>query len=230
MQQTLPSTRSSPRLSNRKSANTSPKEPPKDILASPNAFDWPNHLLQGSSPAAFTFSLSPRTGNQQLYEYPKDQHHDHSIKHQSHHHHQQQQQHQADLETIMLLNQVHPGTVESILGIQNGDYLSDSLSVASSGGVSTPSSFLNPLEPRRSYSDRRDAHRESERRRRESMKSALATLESLVMLAIDHIDGQGGNRKLSHAEIYSTAREMIMALKEQVSSLEAANAALKAKK
>lgn len=172
--------------------------------------------MPGSSPAAFTFSLSPKSGGTQLFEYPK-----------------QQQQHAADLETIMLLNQV-TGTnhADAILGMPADVYSSDALSIASSaaGSCSTPSSFLNPLEARRTHKDRQDAHRESERRRRESMKSALANLEALVMMAADRIEGRGPNRKLSHAEIYGMAREMIVALKEQISSMEAANEALKSRK
>jgi hypothetical protein len=205
--QTFPSSRTSPRLASRKSANSSPKEPPQNILASPNAFDWEKRLMMpGSSPAAFTFSLSPKSaGTQQLFEYPKDYHH--------------QQQQQADLETIMLLNQASGNHADSILGMPDV-YSSEVLSVASS----TSSSFLNPLEARRTHKDRQDAHRESERRRRENMKSALSTLESLVNLALD-----SPNRKLSHSEIYTTAREMIVALKEQISAMEAANEALKSK-
>lgn len=174
--------------------------------------------MPGSSPAAFTFSLSPRTVGAQLFEYPKEAATAEAWRLQ-----QQQQQHQADLDTITLLNQVtDTNHADSILG-NTADFNAEVLSIASS----TPTSFLNPLEPRRSAKDRQDAHRESERRRRENMKIALATLESLVMIALDRVQGRGPNRKLSHAEIYTSAREMIMALKEQVAALEVANEALR---
>ena len=219
MQTTQSPLRTSPRLANRKSTNSSPKEPPNHLLASPNAFDWEKRLMMsGSSPAAFNFTLSPNAlsgGNDatttQLYDYPKTE----AVKP------------ATDMDSFMLLNQMN--TNDPLLGYtaqaSPASVFSSSSNVT---GGSAASSFFNPLGARRSPKDRQDAHRESERRRRENMKASLALLEGLVMLAVDRCSaggvlGKGPNRRLSHAEIYSTAREMIVALKKEITVLEADN-------
>lgn len=225
MQTTQSSTRTSPRLATRKSSNSSPKEPPHNLLASPNAFDWEKRLLMsGSSPSAFNFSLSPNAGavgheaSTTLYDYPKGDA-------------ESTMKTGTDLDSFMLLNQVTSN--DPLLGYtaqaSPASVFSSSSNVT---GASTASSFLNPLGARRTPKDRQDAHRESERRRRESMKASLALLEGLVMLAVDRcaageVLGKGPNRRLSHAEIYSTAREMIVALKKEISVLEADNERLR---
>jgi hypothetical protein len=89
-------------------------------------------------------------------------------------------------------------------------------------------SLFSPLSPSKSNSDRQESHRESERRRRESMKSSLELLESMVSVTVSQsksspLNQKGRNkgsatRKLSHAETYRLAREMILALKSEIAS------------
>lgn len=207
------------------------REPPANLLASPNAFDWDKRLMMyGSSPNAFSLSLNETNGSSSfganmatsthLYDYPV------------------QEQPTADLSTIMLMDQmaavaanVHdsPNHGMNYYGNQlireDGTPLSTISSVSS---IATLNSLLNPLSRRRSCSDRQESHRQSERRRRDSFKSSMSRLESIVVLTISRtgafdIAGKGPKKKLAFAETYKLAKEIIVALKTEISNIEHQN-------
>ena len=194
------------------------KEP--NIMASPNAFDWDKRLMPGGSPNAFFLSLngSEMTSTNHLFDYPAQPsppkpHDNHGLD--------------------FLLNEVSqhsitaPQSDYSILSAGNDSNFSDSPSSMSEPAASI-TSLLNPLSTRREPIDRKDSHRESERRRRESFKNAMFHLENLVILTLNRagsckILGKGPNRKLSHCEIYQMARDIIVTLKEEIVRLEILN-------
>jgi len=190
------------------------KEP--NVLSSPNAFDWEKRLaLPGGSPNAFALSLNVgevATANS-LFEYPNI---DVAVQEFNNH-----QQHSADLTSFFMNDQqLH----------QEQAPTQDNYSEPS---VTSMSSLLNPLPPKRSTIDRKDSHRESERRRRESFKTAMFHLENLVILTLNRggsckVLGKGPNRKLAHSEIYQMARDIIVTLKEEVQKVEQMNMELTA--
>lgn len=112
-----------------------------------------------------------------------------------------------------------PIQVENILG--NGK--------ASGAAIDALFSPLNTNE----CSDRQLSHRESERRRRKSLKTSMDVLEALVLITVNRtgnspVNQKGRNKgiaskRLSHAEIYQLAREMIRALKAETAFIRSEN-------
>lgn len=193
-----------------------------NLLASPNAFDWEKKLaMAGASPNAFALSLNGNgVPENQLFEYPElPQGHPPELP-----------RHAADLSTFLLMDQISASVQEennspfTMASDQSMEIYSESSSILS-GGVN---SLLQPLPPKRTSHDRKDSHRESERRRRESFKTAIFHLENLVVLTLNRagsckILGKGPNRKLAHSEIYRMARDIIVTLKEEVARVDHMN-------
>lgn len=183
------------------------KEP--NLLASPNAFDWDKRLaLPGGSPNAFALSLSgsemPTTN--QLFDYPA--------------HPPPAQQNPADF----IMNEATGGGQDYHLFNDSTGYSDSPVSI---NGISR-NDMINPLPPKGNIHNRKDSHRESERRRRESFKNSMFHLENLVVLTLNRagsckIIGKGPKRKLAHAEIYQMARDIIVTLKEEIVKVEQMN-------
>jgi len=103
---------------------------------------------------------------------------------------------------------------------------------------SSMNTLFSPLDSDRPCDSRQLSHRESERRRRKSLKSTMDLLESLVLIAVDRtgnspINQKGRNKgiaskRLSHAEIYQLAREMLIALKTEIAWVRSENMQLMA--
>lgn len=180
------------------------KEP--NLLASPNAFDWEKRLaLPGGSPNAFALSLncSEMPTTNQLFDYPS----------------QQPIDNHQNIEYVSEFQHLAP------LG---EEYSESPVSMAAAGNGVKLNKLLNPLPPKRVNHDRRDSHRESERRRREAFKNAMFHLENLVILTLNRagsckILGKGPKRKLAHSEIYRMARDIIVTLKEEIVRIEHMN-------
>ena len=203
-----------------KNSNNESREP--NLLASPNAFDWEKRLaMPGGSPNAFALSLSGNgVPDNQLFDYPElpqlsppelSQH--------------------PDLSTFLLMDHMAAVAQEqnnspfTLVSDSEMDQYSEVSSSSMSGGVEN---LLNPLPIRRSNHDRKDSHRESERRRRESFKNAMYHLENLVLLTLNRagsckILGKGPNRKLAHSEVYMMARDIIITLKEEIAKVDRMN-------
>lgn len=193
-----------------------------NLLASPNAFDWEKRLaMPGGSPNAFALSLSGNgVPDNQLFEYPElPQLSPPAIT-----------QH-SDLSTFLLMDQMVAVSQEqnnspfTLVSDGEMDQYSEESSSSMSGGLEN---LLNPLPLRRSTHDRKDSHRESERRRRESFKNAMCHLENLVLLTLNRagsgkIVGKGPNRKLAHSEVYKMARDIIVTLKEEIAKVDQMN-------
>lgn len=209
-------------LTGKNSENNMNESREPNLLASPNAFDWEKKLaMAGASPNAFALSLNGNSvPENQLFEYPElPQGPPPEIP-----------QHPADLTTFLLMDQISasvqeqnnsPFNIMSDSGLESYSESSSSMS----GGVN---SLLQPLPPKRTNHDRRDSHRESERRRRESFKNAMFHLENLVVLTLNRagsckILGKGPNRKLAHSEIYRMARDIIVTLKEEIARVDHMN-------
>lgn len=195
------------------------------ILASPNAFDWEKRLtMPGGSPNAFALSLNgneavvaPSSGANTLYDYPPATPQEHA--------------HAIDLATMMMMENMVASMHQEPLHDYNNAMSEHSDSQYFDSPSSThngTSDLFEPLPPKRTYHDRKDSHRESERRRRESFKIAMHHLENLVVLTLNRagsckILGKGPNRKLSHAEVYQMARDIIVTLKEETVKIEHMN-------
>lgn len=184
-----------------------------NVLASPNAFDWEKRLaMPGGSPNAFALSLN--NGNEfptsnQLFDYPSLPQDHPPIDSNS-----------RELSDLIMMNR--QASSFNFLS----DHIHETYSETSNSSMS--GSAINPLPPKQITHNRRDSHRESERRRRESFKTAMFQLESLVVLTLNRagsckILGKGPNKKLAHAEIYRMARDIIVTLKEEVVKVERMN-------
>lgn len=204
-------TKESPIMLEKLLTGKSPQSREPNLLASPNAFDWEKRLtMPGGSPNAFALSLN---GNDnQLFDYPTlPQGHPPEIAQ------------PADLSAILLMD--HMSTISHEQNSSPFNLLSDSgmdsFSDSNSSMRGSVEPLLHPLPPRRTCHDRKDSHRESERRRREFFKNAMFNLENLVLLTLNRggsckIIGKGPNRKLAHSEIYRMARDIIVTLKEEI--------------
>lgn len=194
------------------SGTSESREP--NILSSPNAFDWEKRLaLPGSSPNAFALSLnsanefqSQATSN--LFDYPSN-----NAPEQS-----------GDLNNVIVLSDESPEPESNFTFF--ADHLNETYSQSSQSSMSAD--INNPLPPARINHNRKDSHRESERRRRETFKNSIFHLENLVVLTLNRagsckILGKGPNRKLAHAEIYRMARDIIVTLKEEIAKVEKMN-------
>lgn len=210
-----------------RNSNIETREP--NLLASPNAFDWEKRLaMPGGSPNAFALSLNGNgIADNKLFEYTQlPQLPSPEISQ------------QADLSTILLIDHMAAELAQQNNNNSLFDLVSDGSMEQyseSSSSSSTPSSMsgrieplLNPLPLRRSTHDRKDSHRESERRRRESFKNSMFHLENLVLLTLNRagsckILGKGPNRKLAHSEVYRMARDIIVTLKEEIGKVDQMN-------
>lgn len=195
-----------------------------NLLASPNAFDWEKRLsMPGGSPNAFALSLNGNgVPDNQLFDYPElPQAPPPGISQ------------QPDLSTILLMDhmvavaQEQTNSPFALVSDGSLEQYSEVISSSSLSGGRTDS-LLNPLPPRRSTHDRKDSHRESERRRRESFKNAMYNLENLVLLTLNRagsckVIGKGPNRKLAHSEVYRMARDIIVTLKEEIAKVDQMN-------
>lgn len=199
------------------------------VHSSPNAFDWEKRLaVPGGSPNAFALSMN----GVQVFDYPE-------INSEKQPNPQQEQilRYDVDLAEINLIDQMvhseaHNSNSFNLLEIQNqftnnnNNNIEDYSETESS--ISSMSSLLNPLTSKRNYRDRKDSHRESERRRRETFKTAMFHLENLVTLTLNRsgthkLQGKGPNRKLAHSEVYKMARDIIVTLKEEIEKVECMN-------
>lgn len=183
------------------------------VLASPNAFDWEKRLVMaGGSPNAFALSLN--SGNEQLFDYPSIPQDHPPINGNTAH---------QEINDLLSLN------ATSAEAGSNFHFLADRDEIYSeSSSTSMSGKTVNPLPPKQITHNRRDSHRESERRRRESFKTAMFHLENLVVLTLNRagsckILGKGPNRKLAHAEVYRMARDIIVTLKEEIVKIEQMN-------
>jgi hypothetical protein len=193
------------------------KEP--NVMSSPNAFDWEKRLaMPGGSPNAFALSLNggevPVSGvNELLFDYPN------LLTTDLNNQQQQQIQVQDHLESFFL-NHNNSNT--------RPDSTSANDSFSEQPSIASMSSLLNPLPTKRTPIDRKDSHRESERRRRETFKASMFHLENLVILTLNRggsckVLGKGPNRKLAHSEVYRMARDIIVTLKEEIQKVEQMN-------
>lgn len=192
------------------------KEP--NLLASPNAFDWEKRLaMPGGSPNAFALSLNgtemPTTN--QLFDYPSQQ----PIL----------ENHQS-IDHMMNPNSETHTTGYQIMSSGSEGYSDSPVSMNENEHhiVRNLNKLINPLPPKRISHDRKESHRESERRRREAFKNSMFHLENLVILTLNRagsckILGKGPKRKLAHSEIYRMARDIIVTLKEEIVRVEQMN-------
>lgn len=197
------------------------KEP--NLLASPNAFDWEKRLtMPGGSPDAFSLSLNAQTtdvpvtgedNTSQLFDYPTSSPN-------------------AQFSSLMIdhmVASIHAEPGQNTFTGHHHHHQGENVGTFSDSPASMEAAPLfEPLPPKRTFHDRKDSHRESERRRRETFKTAMFHLENLVVLTLNRagsckIMGKGPNRKLSHAEVYKMARDIIVTLKEETVKIEHLN-------
>ena len=193
--------------------NNESREP--NLLASPNAFDWEKRLaMQGGSPNAFALSLNSGSEfptSNHLFNYPSLPQEHPPIDGEN-----------RELNDLIMVN----GQTSSSFNFLS-DHIHETYSESSSSS-SMSGAALNPLATKQITHNRKESHRESERRRRESFKNAMFHLENLVVLTLNRagsckILGKGPNRKLAHAEVYRMARDIIVTLKEEVVKVERIN-------
>ena len=196
-----------------------------NLLSSPNAFDWEKRLaLPGGSPNAFALSLNGANdfqGSSQLFDYPSLPQENPVIDSSA-----------QELNNLIMMKggSIDEATAFSFLT----DHINESYSETSHSSMNGADAIQNPLPPKRIIHNRKDSHRESERRRRESFKNAMFHLENLVVLTLNRagtckILGKGPNRKLAHAEIYRMARDIIVTLKEEIGKVERMNSEISSK-
>lgn len=196
------------------------------VHSSPNAFDWEKRLaVPGGSPNAFALSMN----GVQVFDYPEND----SKKQLNQQQKEQILRYDVNFAEINLMDQMVHSAKEAqnsfnLLEIQN--QLNNNIEdySESESSISSMSSLLNPLTSKRNYRDRKDSHRESERRRRETFKTAMFHLENLVILTLNRsgvhkLQGKGTNRKLAHSEVYKMARDIIVTLKEEIEKVECMN-------
>ena len=202
------------------------------VHSSPNAFDWEKRLaVPGGSPNAFALSMN----GVQVFDYPESGN-ESDLKKELNQQQQQKEQilrYDVDLAEVNLMDQMVHSAEEAqnsfnLLEIQNQFNNNIEDYSESESSISSMSSLLNPLSSKRNYHDRKDSHRESERRRRETFKTAMFHLENLVILTLNRsgvhkLQGKGPNRKLAHAEVYKMARDIIVTLKEEIEKVECMN-------
>lgn len=181
---------------------------PTHLLASPNVLDWEKRMsVMGASPNAFALSLNAGDTTA-LYDYPVNL----AVA--------------VDIDSQPPIGGSDPlaGLIETRAFDESPNQFDMTEKHEDSDASSTGSAFLSPLERYRTSHERIVSHRESERRRRESQKNALSMLESLVMTSQSNIMARHGQQKrLSHAEIYRLAHDMIVVLKTEVHVIQEEN-------
>ena len=190
-----------------------------------NVFDWDDRRifksLTGGSPNAFSLSASElgAPGFPALYEYPGSEGSDSSSTdlfnaHQDSFLHLPQNGATQFLSNGNLNSQPPAQYGDLLFQANQCDLSSYGVTTLMHGEFNTTANYV----PGRENKNRQESHRESERRRRESMKSSLATLESLVRARqVDVLDVESAARpRMSHSDIYRASAEIMETLKIEI--------------